>query len=146
MSPLHAIASQSEIKTRKHWLFATLSYLIVGRFVALPFIMLLSMKEIDPTAVLIGTIMAVILSIIPMLVIWHCTYRKFGTKLLTVWLVLCLTDLFKIFLCAAPGWPKAVFILDVLVFIWWYVLSLKVRAINKRIRKRFASASLSTED
>lgn len=121
--------SEKDKKTRRHWLIATLVYFL--GFPALLFLMFVILAgDRLATIALFGLIL--ILSSIPFWIIYHCAYRKPGTKWLMFYLII-LPIQFVSSLQSLREDPRAWLgiIIGLPICIWWYVLSLKLRKINK---------------
>ena len=121
--------TEKDKKTRRHWLIATLVYFL--GFPALLFLIFVILAG-DRLATIALFAFILILSSIPFWIIYHCAYRKPGTK----WLMFYLITVPIQFVSSLPSlrddpraWLGIVICLP--ICIWWYVLSLKLRKINK---------------
>ena len=133
---------QDDKKVRKHWLWLTLLYYcgfgvllaVVGAVEAI--------TVFDPTVFLI-LLVPLGFSLLGFWPLFHCAYRKYGTKYLTFKLALvllgCVVGLVSLcfqpaMVLAMPG-PEFVIGLALLgILAWWCILSFKLRALNKKVR------------
>ena len=90
-------------------------------------------------SVLYECLIYVTFGILSLWLIWYCAYKNPGTRLLTFWLVMSpikrITNIGQ-----KLSEPSGVLIIIALViengiFLWWYLLSLKLRKINKARQK-----------
>jgi hypothetical protein len=115
MSTSSTIINESMKKIRRHWLFSTFSFLVLYPFALFGFYFALSKQYAVDQDILVNFLKYGITGILQMLIIWHCAYRKFGTKLLTFWLAIgssrvfvsiieCLNDTWNIWMfCITHG-------------------------------------------
>jgi len=95
-------------------------------------------------------IVAITGSLIQLLISWHCAYDNYGTRWLMFWLIispiLFLRDLSAVFqdpeifnLEPVPLTITIVFTLvfSLPIFIWHYILTIKMRKINKKIQAQY---------
>jgi len=135
--------SPEKQKIRRRWLWA----LSVGIVIPAIFIVLAIVIKIG-TALPVTTftlgkefgelIGGLLISLIGSWALYHCAYRKYGTKFLTFNLVFSplgiLAELWKCATHSATKWEIAGELLLLLpLFCWWYVCSLKLRRINKNL-------------
>jgi hypothetical protein len=134
--------TKPEEKTRKRWLFATFSYFILYPLALCGFLAFLSRSGSKSVAILVVFLVCGIIKIFPMLLIWHCAYRKYGTKLLTFWLVIWPLPMFAlilgIFAKSVDVGARLYFLIEFAFFVWWFLVSLKMRAVNKSIKERLS--------
>lgn len=142
MSESNFVISKSQNKTRKHWLLSTFSLLILYPLVLFAFFAVLSESVAIPKDALIESLIHAFAGIIPMWIIWHCAYRKYGTKFLTFWLVTspikALASIVEFLKESYDSWTIAYILLDLAFFSWWFIISLKMRTVNKTIQKRLS--------
>lgn len=131
------ILKPSEIQIRKRWWIITIFSF------CLPHVTKLIQDSVEgkPNAVIIGNLLgAFIATSIFLASYYHCTYKKYGTKLLTYSLFA--GPLFTIL--SFFFYPRDLLtiisgVLSLGVYIYWYALSLKVRRINKKAQfQRFS--------
>lgn len=76
-------------------------------------------------------------SIIYIFILYICAYKKPGTRFLTIALIGTAMQFAKSFdsstLLHFDWWVTPMAILDIVLFIWWYVLSFKVKKLNSKI-------------
>jgi len=125
------------MKDRKQWLIATIVFFILYPLLVLVFLAIFP-EQRTPTYVDVWYVpLAYTLTNLTLLwIIWHFAYKNQGTALLTCWLIwgpirvlLSTTGLFK------ESWTPWVFIenvLDLSIYAWWYILSLRLRRMNKK--------------
>ncbi len=142
MSMPSSIANNSENRIRKHWLFSTASLLIFYPLALFAFFSFLSTRISISEEALIEPLAYAIAGLIPLWLIWHCAYRKHGTKLLSFWMVVSpIKMLASIVGCLKEPcnlWVIAFILLDVAIFLWWWLLSFKMKAVNKTIQERLS--------
>ena len=128
--------SQKEAKIRKYWLIATILLLLV--IPLLSFAFLAVVFKIPVSVVIVWQLTTGLAGLIPLWIIWHCAYKKPGTKWLTCWLIC--TPLYSlqtwVQLVKEPWdpWFTGIAVFDLLCYVGWYVLSLKLRKINKQLQ------------
>ncbi len=140
-----------DLTLRKYWLLATLLRYVVSLWI-FPFVWMQFMHSPSfPEHQLLSFLLV-------FLVAWgiwtwlfcaagYCAYHKFGTKYLTVLLIMV-----PVVLMQEISWKISLTILDDFSFkrdgllflctaigvgldVWWYVLSLRLRCLNKRVRQ-----------
>lgn len=152
MHPSDYVMSDSERKTRKRWLLSLFCCTALCPLILLALFAVLSFWFPFARHALIERSVGACTSLITMWVMWHCAYKKHGTKLLTFWLMI--LPLFGIkgmgtifpevvnknypisMLCIMP--------LDIGLCIWCFLLSLNVWKINKAVRERKTLAAQNT--
>jgi hypothetical protein len=128
-----------EGKNRKYWLFSSFCV-----FLFLPinwlFIAIASSEGIKSSDLYssLGCGIFVLIAVqvsIQLYAIWYCAYKKHGTKLLTCLLVLLPISRFAAW-SVIPREPLIIVVtlIDVVICAWWFVLSLRIRKINKKIQ------------
>ncbi len=131
--------NKSEEKTHKYWLFSSLCMLVLFPLIVLGFMVTLS-KQIDiPESVLYECLIYVILGILSLWLIWYCAYKNPGTRLLTFWLftspIKRITQIGQELSESSDVLIIIPLIIESGIFLWWYLLSLKLRKINKARQK-----------
>ena len=129
---------QKEIKNRKQWLIATIVCWGSYPLLALFFLAKLPQKPPLYNGGWIQPVTYVLFNVTLFWVIWHCAYKKPGTKLLMFWLITgpiqVLLSSLNFFEKSWNVWNKVGLILNLSFFIWWYIQSIKLRKINKKIQ------------
>jgi hypothetical protein len=126
--------NESEEKTRKHWLVASFCFLFFYPVASTALVAIIFSKTL--TMLLAWT---AVIGLLQLWLIWHCAYKKHGTKLLTFWLFTApLAQLGSVVIafkidCSAITIGNS--IVQIGVFLWWYLLSLKLRKFNKAIQE-----------
>ncbi|MBI3259668.1 MAG: hypothetical protein HYZ54_09370 [Ignavibacteriae bacterium] len=138
----HEIDQQAE-NTRKRWLLATLC-----SFVLSPMFLFIALGSYEKDLVAGNTFLNLLthaaiglsIGLLPSWLAWHCAYRRHGTALLMFWLIVGPFRFFVVFaaaiggLVAKPHKPlvSAALIFEAIAYVWWYILSFKLRKINKK--------------
>jgi hypothetical protein len=127
---------QKKAKIRKYWLIATILLLVV--IPQLSFAFLAFVFKIPVSLVIVWQLTTGVASLSSLWIIWHCAYKKPGTKWLTCWLVCApfyfLQTLLQLLRDPWNGWFAGMAVFDLLCYVGWYVLSLKLRKINKQLQ------------
>jgi hypothetical protein len=138
MNTQNSIITRFQSRTRKLWLFSTFTLLVLNPLAYLVFFAILSAEASLSKETLIAFLACTVKCGIPMLIIWHCAYRRYGTKLLTLWLFMTPFNIFALILAAflaySNVWVMACILIELFVCVWWFIISLKMRTINKTIR------------
>ena len=130
--------TQNEIKQRKVWLIAT-----IASFGLCPLLAITSFPKLSENTDLFNNIWYQLAastfgSLVSFWIIWHCGYKKPGTKLLTSCLIFAPIDalLLALNLFQEPWniWNKVVNVINASIFLWWYVQCIKLRRMNKKIQ------------
>jgi hypothetical protein len=136
------ITNYSENKIRKHWLLSAGSLFLFYPIVRFVLFLLLLPQGALSKGVLMDSLAHVFSGTFVMLVIWHCAYRKYGTKLLSFWLFVSpLTmgaSIMKALRESGDTWTVSFISFEVAVFLWWFLLSLKMRSVNKAVQERLS--------
>jgi len=144
------VMSREEQKMRKRWLVLTLCYfLIPAALLFVPVVVVLFSNT--PFSIMVLLLLALpVLELIKLWIFWHCAYKKRGTALLTFCLVagplLVLLSLVGWLMGHRDPWTLEMLVIAVVVtpiYIWWYVLSFKLRKINRQfqVHKRLEASS-----
>ncbi len=127
MTPFFDIeVTKAEYKTRKQWLISTLimqGFAPLLLLLGLPFP--LEQKEI---VMLLGPLLS-------LWILYHCAYRNCGIKWLTLVLILSPLGILRA-LNEIPSHNFSTICFDTIqiaLYIWWYILSLRLRKLNKKI-------------
>jgi len=149
MSLSSRVMNKSEEKIRKHWLFSTISLLILYPIALFAFLAALSEGVHIPEDALIEPLAYAFTGLFSLWLIWHCAYRKYGTGMLGFWLIVSpfkqLASIVEALKEPCNGWTIAFIALGIGVFLWWYLLSLKMRKVNKSIQSRLAQKKVQSE-
>lgn len=145
MNSFGCIINKSEEKTRKHWLLSTFCFLVFYPLTLFAFFAILSHWLPIPKNTGIGLIAHAFTGLFSLWIVWHCAYKKYGTRLLTFWLIIIpfkqLASIVEVLKETWDLWTIFFLALDIGVFLWWYLLSLKMRKVNKSIQERLSFAS-----
>lgn len=96
---------------------------------------------------IISFIDALIIRPLFFLILYRTAYKKYGTRFLTLCLAIGFFKMFAIALVALNTmddiWIFGALLVDVSLYGWWWILSLKLRKMNKIIRRQqqFVSAA-----
>ncbi len=141
------MVNTSEISTRKQWLLSSLCWLVLYPFAVCTIFFSLSIWIQMPDDVITAPLSRAVGGLISMPLIWYFAYKKLGTKLLIFWLVISpgiqLTNSIESLMATRSSWMIMYVAIDAGVFLWWYLMSLKVRKVNKTIRERKAQLGVS---
>lgn len=127
---LQLISSQQE-KIRKHWLICAISTCLVYPLVDFAW-ELFTQGMPTSSAELYFHLINQTLGLIIFALYFHCAYKKHGTRLLTWTLMLGVASLFT--LTNLGGKFSLNLILPLCINAWWYLMSLKLRRVNKEIQ------------
>ena len=143
---------------RKRWLIATvISYLFPFMTMSIAQVAVMSNAGISTAGMGLALLMAFAVMGLAIWVFYHCASRRYGTKYLTFTLVtgpiiilvfalLALTNSSpRIAGVAATSLTSSVFVfitslISIGIYVWWYILSLKLRARNKKVRREVYEA------
>lgn len=144
MYSLECLINKSDSRIRKHWLLSTFSLFILIPISLSCFWAILSFIMFIPLVATIEPLIYAIIGLSQGALIWHCAYKKYGTKLLTAWLIIFplnqLRIIPEIFIDPPANWFNgAIILLEIAIFIWWYIMSIKLRAINMTVKKRLST-------
>ncbi len=133
--------SSKESKIRKWWLYTTVFYLTGCSLICSAILFVLSYFTFISEEVILECLAYSFAGLIPLACIYYCAYKKPGTCLLTFWLIACpfrfLADIIKDFKeWGVDGWTVGEAVFRIMVFLSWYVLSIKLRQINKNIKDK----------
>ncbi len=148
--PTHQL-TEEQLKQKKNWLNWTIfrcSWTVVTMCV-LPFVlpkhMLLNTSEY--TKMIVGTLIG---SLIFLASVYMCAYRKPGTRLLQVLLIvspiLFVKNVIQIFFGRTFSdsgniWILIIALVEIGIFIWWYWLTSKLKTLNSQIKKMHSNES-----
>lgn len=122
-----------ETKIRKQWLIA----LFLNTLLPYGF---LSLQALDSSVALLTAFNSLLILAIPLWIYYRCAYQNPGTRFLLAGLIMgplfTIRDLIKIGGEFGEDWiPWLVTLTFLAPAIWFYVLSFKMRQINKKIQK-----------
>lgn len=149
---LDQILTKDEIKLRKRWWFCTIFRHVFCPLLACALFACFTMEGMQFSAPLyLASLGTAAYNLIPLVIIWCCAYRKCGTRMLTFWLIVSpirmVADLSSVVTQNGSSIEYIACALDVMVLVWWYSLSLKMRKINKKlqeaIKEKIASPVIS---
>jgi hypothetical protein len=129
--------TQDEIKVRSQWLTATFWF-----FIWFPLIQSV-INFFNPKGHFY--LFSLPVQLLWFWAIWRCAHEKPGTKLLTFLLVLAPLQLIALVGLlsrrSADLWAYGESLADLALYTWWFILSLKLRRINKRLqlKKKFTA-------
>lgn len=129
-------------KLRKNWLFIAFIKYLGLPILALALIGILSTKFDFDEKIFYGYIFFLIAGIIWLPILYYRAYKKYGTILLGLFLIIgpfaMLKSLLESFSALtqlkAPMHEYLLILVDLAVFVWWYVLCYNMRKLNKKIR------------
>lgn len=128
----------SKCKTHKLWFFSIFCYLFLYPLGMFLFFSVLG-QEVPMPIKFFNPLSFAIMTPIELWLIWHCAYRKPGTKLLTFWLFFSPLEWLISMVMAlkeSNPWMIGFIPVDTSIFLWCYLMSIKVRNINKTINER----------
>lgn len=135
--------SEEQNNIRKNWLRALAALLTMN------FVFSIFFLPKDPAYVLMPPMAKMIAALMNTLVplgfnyiVYHCAYKKMGTKLLTFLLIvtpIALGASLAVYFMGTVQWPRdlwvrAYMVVSTALSVWWYVLNWKMRALNKSLR------------
>lgn len=136
---------KSEIRVRQHWLLSTLCLLVICPIVLYALMTVIFYQQMHIADVLFELGIQIFAGVITTLVIWHCAYRKYGSKLLNCWLVVR-----SLSMVASIGdslrtsdsiWTLVFLAIEIAFFMWWFILSIQIKIVNEAIQKRLSLKS-----
>ena len=132
--------TETEQKTRKQWLFSTAALLFLFPLAVFVFFVAFFKLIHVPGEFLFRELGSCMGGLIPLWIIWHCCYRKYGTRLITLWLFASpLSQVREIYGVIKEGFNPIVICVAAIelgLFVWWYLLSLRIRKLNKSAREK----------
>jgi hypothetical protein len=138
IDPLLFQITKREERERKYWLLATICSRIVYPVVVFLLFDLMAGKIQFTQHSLYKLSIDALIGLVLLWMIVHCAYKKHGTKLLLIWLVIIpFRMLFSIIFLVKEShnpWIVAQILLECTMYAWWYILSLRLRKINKTIQ------------
>jgi hypothetical protein len=140
-----------EKKVRKDWLLIS----VYSVFLAFVFSLFSALFPQNEEAAKYGFYVLLaegIFSLIFLWIGWHCVYKKHGTKWLTCCLILGPLSIARSIPMMINHWAEASFNMVVIgiflfltaIYVWWYILSIQLRRINKKIQAQKKSISPQT--
>lgn len=130
----------SEEKIRNHWLLSTFCFLVLYPLLLCVLMAVLSVYVPVTQKGIYEPLGYAASGTLSLLIIWHCAYRKFGNRLLRLWLVVVPARTFvstmEYFKVPYSAWTIVFIVIETSLFLWWFVLTLKMLRINKAVRKR----------
>jgi hypothetical protein len=142
MNSSDCVINRSEEKKRKHWLFAISCFLVLCPLALLAFFAILSHWVPIPDDAFIEPLAYVIVGLFSFWLFWHCAYKKYGTKLLTCWLIISpfktLSSIMECLKEPSELWVIALILLNLSIFLWCFSMSIKMRALNKTVQERLS--------
>src|SRR5579885_2125312 len=144
MKEYHPQFDEKEKRTRTHWLIVTLfSSFFYPLFTSLFHTNVPVKESIFYMHEYFQFSFIATATLLPLWLLYHCAYKKQGTRLLTFWLIM---SFLGTFLVAILVFRKPLGILEMIqnimeaiTSIYWCILSLKLRKINKKYQKQMAS-------
>lgn len=136
MSAIDSRISDADKILRKRWLFVTFIRYLIYPFLLFAFFAILSEKIHIQEDFLYTLLGAAFSGLIPLWMIWHCAYRKYGISLISCWLILSPFTMLYSIIALFREWSSVLMVIctiDIAIFAWWYCLSLKMRKINKSL-------------
>lgn len=140
MSIPSSVTNNFENKIRKHWLLSIASFLVFYPIALFAFLSFMSMRISIPENALIEPLAHALVGSFSLWLIWHCAYKKHGTKLLSFWMVVSpirmLASIVGFLKESCNAWVVAFVLIEISIFLWWWLLSFKMKAVNKAIQER----------
>lgn len=142
MSVSSSVTNNCENRIRKHWLFSIASFLVFYPIGLFAFLSFMSMRISIPEDALIEPLAHALAGSFALWLIWHCAYKKHGTKLLSLWMVVSpikmLASIVECLKETCNAWVVALVVVEISVFLWWWLLGFKMRAVNRAIQNRLS--------
>lgn len=142
MSMPSSVTNDCENRIRKHWLLSAASFLIFYPLALFAFLSFMSTRISIPEGALIEPLAHALAGSFALGLIWHCAYKKHGTKLLSLWMVVSpIKMLASIAECLKEScniWVISLVLIEISIFLWWWLLSFKMKAVNKTIQGRLS--------
>lgn len=131
--------STAEERVRKNWLYLSAFYFLFPALILVGFTAFLWLVNIQNSE-WFESLKAILKDVLKFGLGWHCAYRKHGIKLLTLWLyfspfIMVIQFGVLLWLSFDP-WLVPLIAFDAGIYIWWYVLTYKMRKINLVIQER----------
>lgn len=140
MSISSSVTNNFENRIRKHWLLSIASFLVLYPIVLFAFFSFISIRILIPEDVLTELLAHAFAGLFALWLIWHCAYKKHGTKLLSLWMVLSpinmLVSIMESLKESCNALVLTFVLIDISIFLWWWLLSFKLKAVNKAIQER----------
>lgn len=142
MSMPSSVTNNSENRIRKHWLLSIASFLVFYPIALFAFLSVMSMSISIPEDTLIEPLAYALAGSFSLWLIWHCAYKKHGTKLLSLWMVISplkmLASIVEYLKEPCNAWVISIVLIEISIFLWWWLLSFKMKAVNKTIQERLS--------
>lgn len=122
---------------KKQWLILSIITILAWPLITLGFMTFISMKEHIPAGIYWVYFVVVLLTVLIFYALYHCAYVKPGIRFLTFVLIvgplLKLKTTFDALKVSHDHVTVIAMAVNLGFYAWWYVLSLKLRKINKKI-------------
>jgi hypothetical protein len=142
MSIPSSVTNSSENRIRKHWLLSTASLLVFYPIALLAFASIMSMRISISEYTFIRLFAGVLAGLTRLWLIWHCAYKKHGTKLLSFWMVVGPLQMIRAIVESLKGpcgaWDIVFVLIETLLFMWWWLFSFKMKTANETIQERLS--------
>ena len=127
-----------EKSLRKQWLIISLIAILAWPIITLAFMSYISMKEHVPQGVYLVYLAVALITILLFFILYRCAYVKPGIRFLTFCLIIGPLLKLKATIDALKVGHDHVTLIalfaNLAFYVWWYILSLKLRKMNKRIK------------
>jgi hypothetical protein len=136
MEKIYNFSDEQKKRIKRNWLISAILFQLV-----LPFIINFLTFQDNPLdhsskGNIIGSIYILIVSLLCFWVIFHCAYRKQGTRLLTIGLVISpfywIGNIIESMVQHIPIMPL---IFCSVFFVWWYINCLYLKRLNKELKR-----------
>jgi hypothetical protein len=129
--------SPHEKSVRKQWLIISIIAILAWPLITLGFMSFLSRKEHVPVGAYWVYLIVALITIFIFYILYRCTYVKHGTRFLTFCLIVGPLLKLKATVDALKVSHDYVTLIALMAnlgfYAWWYVLSLKMRKMNKKV-------------
>ncbi|MBS3903807.1 MAG: hypothetical protein KGZ39_00590 [Simkania sp.] len=134
--------NKNEEKHRKHWLIATVISLLILPTCQFMFLAIFSTEMPFSEDTMLELLATDIINLVAFWIVWRCAYKKPGTAILNLGLILTLfgmlVALFKLFSNPYDLWTVGLILPTLAISAWWCKLSLKLRQTNKLLQAQLA--------
>ena len=135
---------KSLVKTRQKWLISTVVYFFLYPVSVFTVFYLLSIQHPFPRQSLLASLGITIAGLVMVWALYECAYKKHGTKLLSFCLLAGQTFVLvrNIHLLSHPFdlWATLALVVEFSLYIWWRILSLKLKHYNKLVQAHHSQA------
>lgn len=138
----HFVLNKTDERNRKLWMIAAICSLFIYPIFVFAFLNFMFPRSLTNNELFYQTLGSVIGNFIGLWIFWHRAYRNHGLFLLTCLMVLGPVHMFvtlkSLFNHSYEWWAIGAMLIDIVLYVWWYVLSVKLRKINRKIRMQIS--------